>query len=77
MQIRPIDKKLQYQIQKLTKTTTAEKQETSVKKESNDAQASEDLLKYRPNPDLLVSKVYEVEEVSSATFIDKLFLKNS
>ncbi|KAL6012639.1 hypothetical protein ACLOJK_003128 [Asimina triloba] len=57
--IRPIDKKLQYQVQKLTRVAggaleKAEHQE----KESNAAKDdTEDPLKYRPNPDMLASKL--------------------
>ncbi|KAL3845763.1 hypothetical protein ACJIZ3_003166 [Penstemon smallii] len=55
--IRPIDKKLQYQIQKLTRTTeTAAENPGLIPKESGESQKTEDLLKFRPNPDLLVSK---------------------
>ncbi|KAG8373171.1 hypothetical protein BUALT_Bualt12G0143300 [Buddleja alternifolia] len=54
--IRPIDKKLQYQIQKLTRTTdTTVEKPGLVEKDTSGAQKSEDLLKYRPNPDLLDS----------------------
>lgn len=55
--IRPIDKKLQYQVQKLTRfaSNTLEKV-GSEEKESNASHETEDLLKYRPNPDMLVSK---------------------
>ncbi|KAK4745087.1 hypothetical protein SAY87_011399 [Trapa incisa] len=55
--IRPIDKKLQYQIQKLTRVADVS-QGNGVNEEEVDAsKKSEDLLKYRPNPDMLVSKM--------------------
>ncbi|CAA2958608.1 neuroguidin [Olea europaea subsp. europaea] len=56
--IRPIDKKYQYQIQKLTRAIeTTEEKSGSTEKEANATQKTEDMLKYHPNPDLLVSKV--------------------
>ncbi|KAJ4748595.1 Neuroguidin [Rhynchospora pubera] len=56
--IRPIDKKLDYQIQKLTKAAEGGPDEiiTGDKKELNKSQTEEDPLKFRPNPDMLVSK---------------------
>ncbi|KAJ1704145.1 hypothetical protein LUZ63_003924 [Rhynchospora breviuscula] len=58
--IRPIDKKLDYQIQKLTKAAEGgpapDKIMISDKKEQNGSQTEEDPLKFRPNPDMLVSK---------------------
>lgn len=55
--IRPIDKKMQYQIQKLTSFTVgAEGEVGSNEKEEDVANSKEDDLKYRPNPDMLVSK---------------------
>ncbi|OMO51796.1 Reverse transcriptase, RNA-dependent DNA polymerase [Corchorus capsularis] len=53
--IRPIDKKLQYQIQKLTRASGL--QQVSSNDKSDDAQNNEDPLNYRPNPDMLISKV--------------------
>lgn len=66
MQIRPIDKKLQYQIQKLTSARVSEgtEQLNPSKKESNVSQETEDLLRYRPNPDMLVSKTDMSAEVT-------------
>ncbi|XP_071732341.1 uncharacterized protein [Rutidosis leptorrhynchoides] len=53
--IRPIDKKLQYQIQKLTKLSVNQSEGTgSDDKKPNEA---DDSLKLRPNPDLLIEKV--------------------
>ncbi|WCJ32785.1 Sas10/Utp3/C1D family [Euphorbia peplus] len=55
--IRPIDKKMEYQIQKLTKDSVRATEEQSVEgNESKAHEKSEDLLKYRPNPDILVPK---------------------
>ncbi|KAI6689211.1 hypothetical protein NL676_026039 [Syzygium grande] len=55
--IRPIDKKLQYQIQKLTTVARGAAESTAVdEKETGAPRRTEDLLKYRPNPDMLVSK---------------------
>lgn len=63
-QIRPIDKKLQYQIQKLTKVTIGATDNVGPsEKESNVPQKTEDLLTYRPNPDMLVSKADETSKV--------------
>lgn len=66
-QIRPIDKKLQYQIQKLTSARisgSAVGQLNLNEKESDEPQKTEDLLRYRPNPDMLVSKTDMADEVS-------------
>ncbi|GAB2275273.1 hypothetical protein Dimus_010033 [Dionaea muscipula] len=55
--IRPIDKKLQYQLQKLTRAAESNAVKVNANgSEAKDSQKTEDLLKYRPNPDLLVSK---------------------
>lgn len=57
--IRPIDRKLQYQIQKLTSVRVggnAIEQVNPSANESCEPLKTEDLLKYRPNPDMLVSK---------------------
>ncbi|KAJ3697861.1 hypothetical protein LUZ61_001566 [Rhynchospora tenuis] len=58
--IRPIDKKLDYQIQKLTNAAgggpAPGKILTGDKKEQHESQREEDPLKFRPNPDMLVSK---------------------
>ena len=64
MQIRPIDKKLEYQIQKLTRVSVVAKEDAFVdEKESATPQATDDRLKYRPNPDMLVSKSEGIAEV--------------
>lgn len=69
--IRPIDKKLEYQIKKLTKGTgNAVEQLHSLEKE-NDTTAKkeeEELLKYRPRPDLLVSKTDITPEDASGVY---------
>ncbi|KAL5724286.1 hypothetical protein ACHQM5_007565 [Ranunculus cassubicifolius] len=55
--VRPIDKKLDYQIQKLLKiaSNTGAKAENDEHK-SKAGQNTDDLLKLRPNPDLLIPK---------------------
>ncbi|GAB4839524.1 hypothetical protein Ancab_029050 [Ancistrocladus abbreviatus] len=55
--IRPIDKKMQYQLEKITRATGND----VIKADANGREAeatpkSDDLLKFRPNPDLLISK---------------------
>ncbi|KAG6608126.1 Neuroguidin, partial [Cucurbita argyrosperma subsp. sororia] len=61
--IRPIDKKLEYQIQKLTRVSVVAKEDAIVdEKESATPQATDDRLKYRPNPDMLVSKSEGIAE---------------
>ncbi|XP_057437217.1 uncharacterized protein LOC130729456 [Lotus japonicus] len=55
--IRPIDKKQQYQIQKLMKVgENAATSDLPSKKEPVASDKSEDVSKYRPNPDMLVSR---------------------
>lgn len=58
--IRPIDKKLEYQVQKLTKAADSVGKGKAVVANLRDkearSQGDEDLLKYRPNPDMLVPK---------------------
>ncbi|KAK3231079.1 hypothetical protein Dsin_002960 [Dipteronia sinensis] len=63
--IRPIDKKLQYQIQKLTSASVTERATEELKpkeKKSKVSQETGDLLRYRPNPDMLVSKNMSAED---------------
>lgn len=63
-QIRPIDKKMQYQIQKLTRVSGTATESGDLKaKESGTQEKPEDLLKYRPNPDMLASKTDASAEV--------------
>ncbi|KAJ8762525.1 hypothetical protein K2173_007964 [Erythroxylum novogranatense] len=67
--IRPIDKKLEYQIQKLMKDAGHATNEASQK--VNDAEApqkSEDQLKYRPNPDMLVPKSQMISEGNAGLY---------
>ncbi|XP_019153364.1 PREDICTED: neuroguidin [Ipomoea nil] len=54
--IRPIDKKMQYQIQKLTRVTESVSEKSVLTEKGSDTTQKEDLLKYRPNPDMLTSK---------------------
>ncbi|CAA0814414.1 Sas10/Utp3/C1D family [Striga hermonthica] len=54
--IRPIDRKLQYQIQKLTRSTMTVEKPGSNEKVADETPNAEDTLRLRPNPDLLVSK---------------------
>ncbi|KAI4355977.1 hypothetical protein L6164_000031 [Bauhinia variegata] len=56
--IRPIDKKQQYQIQKLIKVSenTTKNVTLTPSNETVGPDKSEDVSKYRPNPDMLVSK---------------------
>lgn len=67
VQIRPVDRKMQYQIQKLANSTTAsttmEKPGLTAKKGKVETEKAEDLLRYRPNPDLLISKTNATSEV--------------
>ncbi|XP_027356051.1 neuroguidin [Abrus precatorius] len=56
--IRSIDKKQQYQIQKLMKASeNAARSDIQSEKETIASNKSEDVSKYRPNPDMLVSKL--------------------
>ena len=64
-QIRPIDKKLQYQIHKLTRVTTDTTEVVGPsKKESDASKRIEDPLMYHPNLDLLVPQYNIVPPVS-------------
>ncbi|KAI7731758.1 hypothetical protein M8C21_025841 [Ambrosia artemisiifolia] len=53
--IRPIDKKLQYQVQKLTRLTG--NLEDGVGSDDKKPREQDDALKLRPNPDMLIDKV--------------------
>ncbi|KAI3758398.1 hypothetical protein L6452_05959 [Arctium lappa] len=56
--IRPIDKKLQYQIQKLTRLTGNPMEDVGSDDKKPDAtREADDSLKLRPNPDMLMNKV--------------------
>lgn len=63
LQIRPIDKKLQYQIQKVIKASesAASNANEKVPAASN---KNEDDSKHRPNPEMLVSKIQPTAKVS-------------
>ncbi|KAK2981032.1 hypothetical protein RJ640_005924 [Escallonia rubra] len=67
--IRPIDKKLQYQIQKFTRVdTTAAEKIGSSDKEVDATQNMDDLLKLRPNPDMLESKTSAASEDATGVY---------
>lgn len=67
MQIRPVDRKMHYQIQKLTNIgATATDAPGLSEKEPGKREKAEDLLKYRPNPDLLIPKTNGPSEVNIA-----------
>ncbi|RDY00644.1 Neuroguidin, partial [Mucuna pruriens] len=55
--IRPIDKKQQYQIQKLMQASENATRSDVQSKEPVASSKNEDMSKYRPNPDMLVSKL--------------------
>ncbi|KAM0931415.1 hypothetical protein ACQ4PT_000434 [Festuca glaucescens] len=56
--IRPIDKKMEYQIQKLTNAAdSAAAQDKVPDAEPVQQQGEEDLLRYRPNPDMMDTKL--------------------
>ncbi|KAK1378759.1 Neuroguidin-B [Heracleum sosnowskyi] len=62
--IRPIDKKLQYQIQKLTRTTGSEVENVGMnEKEADPTEKMEDPLMYRPNPGMLIPKVTDEDSI--------------
>lgn len=62
--IRPIDKKLEYQVQKLTKAADNSGKEKTVgaMKEKEDGSQDMDPSEYRPNPDMLVPKTSEAHK---------------
>ncbi|KDP41500.1 hypothetical protein JCGZ_15907 [Jatropha curcas] len=67
--IRPIDKKMEYQIQKLTRDSERAAEQLSLKeKELEASEKSEDLLKYRPNPEMLVGKSDMMPENGSGVY---------
>ncbi|XP_028755382.1 neuroguidin-like isoform X1 [Neltuma alba] len=66
--IRPIDKKQQYQIQKLTKASENVKGNVIPNEEPVAPNKSEDLSKYRPNPDMLVSKLDNQSQDGDAVY---------
>ncbi|XP_028070890.1 neuroguidin-like [Camellia sinensis] len=76
--VRPIDKKLQYQIQKLTKVTAGVVDKVgSSEKEEDTTQKTDDLLKYRPNPDMLVSKINTSHEDGGGVYRPPKFAPTS
>ncbi|THG07275.1 hypothetical protein TEA_001865 [Camellia sinensis var. sinensis] len=76
--VRPIDKKLQYQIQKLTKVTAGAVDKVGSSEKKEDAtQKTEDLLKYRPNPDMLVSKTNTSHEDGGGVYRPPKFAPTS
>ncbi|XP_054787343.1 uncharacterized protein LOC129293417 [Prosopis cineraria] len=66
--IRPIDKKQQYQIQKLTKASENVKGNVISTDEPVEPNKSEDISKYRPNPDMLVSKLDATSQDGDAVY---------
>ncbi|XP_063938742.1 uncharacterized protein LOC108197136 isoform X1 [Daucus carota subsp. sativus] len=70
--IRPIDKKLQYQIQKLTRLTGSEVDVGLNEKEEDSSQKTEDPLMYRPNPDMLALKTNVAEDSIGVYKIPKI-----
>uniref|UniRef100_A0A1D1YIN7 Neuroguidin n=1 Tax=Anthurium amnicola TaxID=1678845 RepID=A0A1D1YIN7_9ARAE len=77
--IRPIDKKHDYQIQKLMRAannavTNSVGSDEGVKEAS---QGAEDPLKYRPNPDMLVSKVGQAAEDGAGVYRPPRFAPTS
>ncbi|KAL9672727.1 hypothetical protein QQ045_028979 [Rhodiola kirilowii] len=54
--VRGIDKKMQYQIRKLMGTAEDVTDATTNEKEPGETGKTEDALKYRPNPDMFISK---------------------
>ncbi|KAK6912269.1 Sas10/Utp3/C1D [Dillenia turbinata] len=60
---RPVEDKLQYQIQKLLRVAGSAMDKASPSENVVEAkEKSEDLLKYRPNPDMLVNKSSEISK---------------
>lgn len=72
VQIRPVDRKMQYQIQKLTNTTATTTEEPGLTEKGADKR-EKDLIKYRPNPDLLLPKIKPSPEVIN-TIIQQLLV---
>lgn len=65
LQIRPIDKKCGYRMERLLSAASTDTVKVELTENVADAtQKSEDLLKYRPNPDMLVSKTDMNDDVS-------------
>ncbi|XVF39667.1 hypothetical protein PTKIN_Ptkin01aG0051700 [Pterospermum kingtungense] len=67
--IRPIDKKLQYQIQKLTRAcSSAAPQQVGSNEISDGTQKTDDPLNYRPNPDMLICKADMMSEDGTGVY---------
>ncbi|XWS23999.1 hypothetical protein CRYUN_Cryun28dG0063500 [Craigia yunnanensis] len=66
--IRPIDKKLQYQIQKLTRVSGSATQQVGSNEVSDGPQKTENPLNYRPNPDMLISKADMMSEDGTGVY---------
>ncbi|KAJ9166453.1 hypothetical protein P3X46_021205 [Hevea brasiliensis] len=67
--IRPIDQKMEYQVQKLTRDIGRAAEQLNLKeKESEATEKSEDLLKYHPNPEMLVSRSDMMAEDGNAVY---------
>ncbi|KAG2698691.1 hypothetical protein I3843_07G161000 [Carya illinoinensis] len=75
--IRPIDKKLQYQVQKLTRVSAGTAEAVGPREESDAPQKVEDLLKYRPNPDMLVPKSDMTSEEAGGVYRPPKFAPTS
>jgi len=69
LQIRPIDKKQQYQIQKLVQASENAAKSDIQSKDPVASNKSEDASKYRPNPDMLISKVDLTSQVSQCVYM--------
>ncbi|XVF58484.1 hypothetical protein PTKIN_Ptkin07bG0069800 [Pterospermum kingtungense] len=66
--IRPIDKKLQYQIQKLTRVSSSATHQVGSNQVSDDPQKTDDPLNYRPNPDTLICKADMMSEDGTGVY---------
>ncbi|KAJ0966161.1 hypothetical protein J5N97_027299 [Dioscorea zingiberensis] len=78
--IRPIDKKLEYQIQKLTKAAMnlAPERPMSIGNDREEGKKDEeDALKFRPNPDMLVSKSVPAEKDGGGVYRPPKFAPTS
>ncbi|XP_047335796.1 neuroguidin [Impatiens glandulifera] len=78
--IRPIEKKLQYQTDKLMRVSEKSTDSAGVNATVEDPSKKEDdLLKYRPNPDMLISKTESVleDEASAGVYRPPKFAPTS
>lgn len=77
--IRPIDKKLEYQVQKLTRAAgnVASEKTVSIDAKGKDETQEEDPLKYRPNPDMLVSKSTQAAQDNGGVYRPPRFAPTS